>query len=92
MYFFNKFYIFIVKFFFTIYLKFYLYSSICITMNNDETEVNDVNQDIARSAFADMILDHDRNQRYKIGLGFVIEEKHLLGDVANVVDIGIIFI
>lgn len=59
-------------------------------MNNEDSEIEDLNQDIARCAFADMILDHDRNIRYKNGLYSIINEMKKFGCAANVVDIGII--
>ncbi|TKR64488.1 hypothetical protein L596_025011 [Steinernema carpocapsae] len=48
----------------------------------------DLAQEIARSGFADMILDTERNQLYEKGLRTVIAEKHAKGEEANVVDIG----
>lgn len=60
---------------------------LCLLMDTD-SESQDFYQDVARSAFADMILDEDRNIRYRDALRFVIEEKHRRGEPANVVDIG----
>lgn len=55
----------------------------------DVSDKLDLNQEIARSAFADMLLDDDRNEMYKKGLISVIREKHRNGERANVIDIGI---
>lgn len=57
-------------------------------MNEEDLETNDLNQDVARCAFGDMLLDHDRNIRYKNGLCSIINEKNQLGCASNVVDIG----
>lgn len=54
----------------------------------DVSNEEDLNQDLARSAFGDMLLDDDRNERYKQALITVIQEKHAKGEQANVVDIG----
>nr|XP_033328864.1 protein arginine N-methyltransferase 7-like isoform X1 [Megalopta genalis]XP_033328865.1 protein arginine N-methyltransferase 7-like isoform X2 [Megalopta genalis] len=48
----------------------------------------DYYQEIARSAFADMLHDHERNQKYYVALKIAIEKKHEMGEEANVLDIG----
>ncbi|XP_014204055.1 protein arginine N-methyltransferase 7 [Copidosoma floridanum] len=48
----------------------------------------DYYQEIARSAFADMLHDHERNVKYYLGLKAAIEKKHKAGQEANVLDIG----
>ncbi|XP_078048314.1 arginine methyltransferase 7 [Augochlora pura] len=48
----------------------------------------DYYQEIARSAFADMLHDHERNQKYYAALKIAIERKHQMGEEANVLDIG----
>lgn len=45
--------------------------------------------DLARSAFGDMLLDEDRNLKFRNALRFVINKKHQDGEVAHVIDIGI---
>ncbi|KAL1128975.1 hypothetical protein AAG570_013509 [Ranatra chinensis] len=48
----------------------------------------DFHQEIARSAFADMLHDSDRNQKYYAALRRAIKEKHDRGQDAHVLDIG----
>ncbi|XP_047371347.1 protein arginine N-methyltransferase 7 isoform X2 [Vespa velutina] len=48
----------------------------------------DYHQEVARSAFADMLHDHERNQKYYIALEAAIKNKHDAGQEANVLDIG----
>ncbi|XP_058792980.1 protein arginine N-methyltransferase 7 [Phymastichus coffea] len=48
----------------------------------------DYYQEIARSAFADMLHDHERNRKYYLGLKAAINKKHKAGEEANVLDIG----
>ncbi|MFH4980372.1 hypothetical protein AB6A40_007081 [Gnathostoma spinigerum] len=48
----------------------------------------DLAQEIARSGFADMIHDLDRNQKYELGIKSVIDEVHSKGKEAHVIDIG----
>ncbi|XP_063705621.1 protein arginine N-methyltransferase 7 [Culicoides brevitarsis] len=48
----------------------------------------DENQDIARSRFADMLHDTERNQKYYLGLKAAINRMHERGLQANVLDIG----
>ncbi|KZC12131.1 Protein arginine N-methyltransferase 7 [Dufourea novaeangliae] len=48
----------------------------------------DYHQEIARSAFADMLHDRERNQKYYVALKRAIEKKHQMGEEANVLDIG----
>lgn len=57
---------------------------------DNEAEGNDfdLTQEIARSGFADMLHDTDRNRRYKRALQSVIQEKHDKGEAVHVVDIG----
>lgn len=45
-------------------------------------------QDIARSRFADMLYDTDRNKKYYLGLEAAINRMHERGLKANVLDIG----
>lgn len=45
-------------------------------------------KEIARSAFADMLLDADRNRRYKEALKTVIAAKKQQNELVHVVDIG----
>ncbi|XP_014226087.1 protein arginine N-methyltransferase 7 isoform X1 [Trichogramma pretiosum] len=48
----------------------------------------DYYQEIARSAFADMLHDHERNYKYYLGLKAAINAKHAAGEKAHVLDIG----
>lgn len=51
-------------------------------------EYFDYYQEIARSAFADMLHDHERNHKYYLALKKAIEKMHERGLRANVLDIG----
>lgn len=51
-------------------------------------EYFDYYQEIARSAFADMLHDHERNHKYYLALKKAIERMHERGLRANVLDIG----
>ncbi|XP_008551526.1 protein arginine N-methyltransferase 7 isoform X1 [Microplitis demolitor] len=48
----------------------------------------DYHQEVARSAFADMLHDHERNEKYYLALQKAIAKKHKQGLKANVLDIG----
>ncbi|KAI5637866.1 protein arginine N-methyltransferase 7 [Phthorimaea operculella] len=48
----------------------------------------DYHQEIARSAFADMLHDSERNKKYNKALQLAIEKMHNAGKPANVLDIG----
>ncbi|CAH0729989.1 unnamed protein product, partial [Brenthis ino] len=48
----------------------------------------DYHQEIARSAFADMLHDTERNKKYYRALELAIEKMHNAGKKANVLDIG----
>ncbi|XP_043471337.1 protein arginine N-methyltransferase 7 isoform X2 [Leptopilina heterotoma] len=48
----------------------------------------DYHQEIARSAFADMLHDEERNKKYYSALKSAIDKKHKNGEEANVLDIG----
>lgn len=48
----------------------------------------DLYQEIARSAFADMLHDHERNEKYFRALKKAIDKKHEQNEPANVLDIG----
>ena len=48
----------------------------------------DYHQEIARSAFADMLHDTERNKKYYRALQLAIEKMHNQGKKANVLDIG----
>lgn len=48
----------------------------------------DYHQEIARSAFADMLHDHERNRKYEEALKLAIQTMHNNGKRANVLDIG----
>ncbi|XP_034831267.1 protein arginine N-methyltransferase 7-like isoform X1 [Maniola hyperantus] len=48
----------------------------------------DFHQEIARSAFADMLHDTERNKKYHRALQLAIEKMHEAGKKANVLDIG----
>ncbi|XP_023950812.2 protein arginine N-methyltransferase 7 [Bicyclus anynana] len=48
----------------------------------------DYHQEIARSAFADMLHDTERNKKYHRALQLAIEKMHDAGKKANVLDIG----
>lgn len=48
----------------------------------------DNTQEIARSAFADMLHDTERNQKYEVGLRTAIQRMHAAGREAHVLDIG----
>lgn len=54
----------------------------------EKDENYDYHQEVARSAFADMLHDHERNEKYYIALKAAIEKKHQAGEQANVLDIG----
>ena len=59
------------------------------TVTWEEKDENyDYHQEVARSAFADMLHDQERNQKYYIGLKTAINRKHEVGEEANVLDIG----
>jgi type III protein arginine methyltransferase len=53
-----------------------------------QDEVFDYYQEVARSAFADMLHDYERNRKYAIGLKKSIELMKSKGMKANVLDIG----
>ncbi|XP_049811197.1 protein arginine N-methyltransferase 7-like isoform X1 [Schistocerca nitens] len=48
----------------------------------------DFHQEIARSAFADMLHDTERNQKYYEGIKLAVQKMHRQGKKANVLDIG----
>ncbi|CAD6185918.1 unnamed protein product [Caenorhabditis auriculariae] len=48
----------------------------------------DLAQELARSRFADMILDYDRNDKFLAGLKTIIQEKKAKGEATHVLDIG----
>lgn len=48
----------------------------------------DHHQEVARSAFADMLHDHERNEKYFLALDQAIKKMHCRGKKANVLDIG----
>lgn len=48
----------------------------------------DYHQEIARSSFADMLHDTERNRKYYLGIKAAIEKMHSLNKKANVLDIG----
>ncbi|XP_053994662.1 protein arginine N-methyltransferase 7 isoform X1 [Hylaeus volcanicus] len=59
------------------------------TITWEEKDENyDYHQEVARSAFADMLHDHERNEKYYIALKTAVERKHQIGEEANVLDIG----
>lgn len=53
-----------------------------------QNEDYDYHQEVARSAFADMLHDTERNQLYEVALKAAIEKMHSKGKKANVLDIG----
>lgn len=53
-----------------------------------QNEDYDYHQEIARSAFADMLHDTERNQKYYLGVKLAIEKMHSMGKKAHVLDIG----
>ncbi|CAB3220456.1 unnamed protein product [Arctia plantaginis] len=53
-----------------------------------QDEDYDYHQEIARSAFADMLHDTERNKKYYRALQLAIEKMHSEGKKANVLDIG----
>lgn len=57
-------------------------------MSFESEEFFDLYQEIARSAFADMLHDHERNHKYFLALKKAIEKMHAAGKKANVLDIG----
>lgn len=62
-----------------------------ITGNYDWQEQHedyDFHQEIARSSFADMLHDTERNQKYEAALKAAINKMHSLGKEALVLDIG----
>lgn len=62
-----------------------------ITGGNDwivQNEDYDFHQEVARSAFADMLHDSERNQLYEKALKSAIDKMHAAGKKANVLDIG----
>lgn len=54
----------------------------------DKNDIFDYYQEVARSAFADMLHDHERNRKYAIGLQKSIASMKSRGKKANVLDIG----
>lgn len=62
-----------------------------LTGRNDwipQSEDYDYHQEVARSAFADMLHDTERNQLYEKALKIAIDKLHSLGQKAKVLDIG----
>lgn len=62
-----------------------------ITGQNDwvlQNESYDYHQEVARSSFADMLHDSERNKKYEAGLKVAIDFMHSNGKKANVLDIG----
>lgn len=62
-----------------------------VTGKNDWEEQHedyDYHQEIARSSFADMLHDTERNQKYEAALKVAIDYMHSLGKKAIVLDIG----
>lgn len=57
-----------------------------------QDEDYDYHQEIARSAFADMLHDTERNKKYYTALQLAIEQKHKEGKSANVLDIGKVYV
>lgn len=53
-----------------------------------QDENYDFHQEIARSAFADMLHDSERNEKYYSAIKIAIEKKHKDGQKAHVLDIG----
>lgn len=53
-----------------------------------QSEDYDYHQEVARSSFADMLHDTERNQKYEEALKIAIKKLHLMGKKANVLDIG----
>lgn len=53
-----------------------------------QDEDYDFHQEIARSAFADMLHDTERNKKYYRALQLAIDKMHQDGKKANVLDIG----
>lgn len=53
-----------------------------------QDEFYDLHQEIARSAFADMLHDHERNEKYFHALKKAIDKMHERNLPANVLDIG----
>lgn len=53
-----------------------------------QDENYDYHQEVARSAFADMLHDTERNQKYEAALRIAINDMHNKGKKANVLDIG----
>lgn len=54
----------------------------------ENDEVFDYYQEVARSGFADMLHDTERNRKYSIAIRESIESMHRKGKKANVLDIG----
>lgn len=54
----------------------------------DENEQFDYYQEVARSGFADMLHDSERNQKYSMGIKLAIHTMKSRGRKANVLDIG----
>ncbi|KAG8230326.1 hypothetical protein J437_LFUL000597 [Ladona fulva] len=52
------------------------------------SEDYDYHQEVARSAYADMLHDYERNQKYHFALKAAIKKMHMLGKPAHVLDIG----
>uniref|UniRef100_A0AAR5PHY3 Protein arginine N-methyltransferase n=1 Tax=Dendroctonus ponderosae TaxID=77166 RepID=A0AAR5PHY3_DENPD len=62
-----------------------------LTGHNDwviQNEDYDYHQEVARSAFADMLHDSERNQLYEKALKVAIDKMHSMGKQAYVLDIG----
>ncbi|ELT87312.1 hypothetical protein CAPTEDRAFT_168548 [Capitella teleta] len=53
-----------------------------------QDEDYDYQQEVARSAYADMLHDTERNQKYLLGLKAAIQRMHQKGKAASVLDIG----
>nr|CAD7567887.1 unnamed protein product [Timema californicum] len=53
-----------------------------------QDEDYDFHQEIARSAFADMLHDEERNKKYYEGIKLAVEKMHKANKKAHVLDIG----
>ncbi|XP_046397806.1 protein arginine N-methyltransferase 7 isoform X2 [Ischnura elegans] len=48
----------------------------------------DYHQEVARSGYADMLHDYERNQKYHVAVKAAVKKMHEMGKAANVLDIG----
>lgn len=69
-------------------MAYYDHAGVDVDEEATDASETDLRMELATCAFGDMLLDDDRNRRYRRALASVIAEKHASGERAYVVDIG----